>query len=624
MSSVAEASRSFSMKHLATVLILLSTTAFAGSPVRGDREAYFAAANQPKMQDRLRELELFASSTETTDLKIHALELMAWYQKQLGAETEANRWARQLLTYDAENPLGLSVLVENARRANPTTISPETLGFAQRGLRRAERYEKPDALPHTEFVQLRQRMLGVLNGTLGYFHFQQKDYGNARTYLPKALTYMPDDTYYVYALALANLEDKGGDQSEGYWYLARTVNLTQGTPAGKQLADYASARYQQAGGSASNWKQFLAAAAAPVAAPESQPTVSASATTPASQPSSSAAPSKPTAPDNTTQRTEVGSATVPRAPISSATSTPAPSPASTPPSTSSAPSKPSPAGAPKGTQVARATVPRPPAAPTTASPRTAEPSRREPASEKPLPQSDAQRAATAARTPTSTTTPQPGSVTSPQAADPRSNTTEVASLTTPPPAIVPRPPVSPRDPVSLGILIETSIATQGNRSAVIYALVDMVRHLRNADEAFILSFGQQLEFHQDLTQNYDLLEQAMSSIAPAEGAALLDAVGFSSGHLARIARNRNRVLLVISDGSDFGSRTPAHENLRQIDQSGVRVFCIGVGAMDSGGRSRLQQLAARSGGRTAFVADPLHFRAAARQIAAGLGLDFPM
>src|SRR5919109_3471682 len=107
---------------LSSFAVLSPFTLSAEHP-RGDRETYFAAANQLKMQDRLRELELFASSTETTDLKIHALELMSWYYKQLGAENEANRWARQLLTFDVENPLALSVLVENERRANPATVS---------------------------------------------------------------------------------------------------------------------------------------------------------------------------------------------------------------------------------------------------------------------------------------------------------------------------------------------------------------------------------------------------------------------------------------------------------------------------------------------------------------------
>jgi tetratricopeptide (TPR) repeat protein len=594
ISRVPELSRlSFFKYSVAVVVVLLGTAAFPASAARGDREAYFAAANQPKMQDRLRELELFASSTETSDLKIHALELMSWYYKQLGAEAEANRWARQLLTFDAENPLALSVLVENARRANPTAISQETLSFAQRGLRRAERFEKPDALPDVEFVQLRQRMLGILNGTVGYFYFQQKDYANARTYLRKALSFIPDDTYYVYALALANLEEKGGDQSEGYWYLARTVNLTQGTPAGKQLADYAAARYQQAGGTANNWKQFLAAAAAPAASAAAQTTVAASA--------SSVPPSTSTSQPSQAAQKPTGTTT--------AASTP---PAGVPPL------KPATPPTTKGIEVASATVPNSAAAenrnPTSAGTQS------RPTSAGSLPQSDENK--TAATAPRSQAAP--AVVQNPSGGELRGNTTEVASLTTPPPPVVQRPPISPRDPVSLGILIETTIATSENRSAVIYALVDMVRHLRNADEAFILSFGQQLEFHQDLTQNYDLLEEAMSSITPAEGAALLDAVGFSSGHLKRIAKNSNRVLLVISDGRDFGSRTPTFESLRQIDASGVRVYCIGVGAMDASDRSRLQQLAARTGGRTTFVPNPLQFRAAARQIAAGLGLEFPM
>lgn len=575
-------------------LSVLSTLTFSAERPRGDRETYFAAANQPKMQDRLRELELFASSTETTNLKIHALELMSWYYKQLGAEIEANRWAKQLLTYDTENPLALSVLVENARRANPAAISPETLGFAQRGLRRAERYEKPDALPDAEFVQLRQTMLGILNGTVGYSYFQQKDYSNARPYLRKALSSVPDDTHYIYALALANLEDKAGDQSEGYWYLARVVNLTQGTPAGRQLADYAANRYQQAGGTASNWKQFLAAAAAPAAPAAAQSTVAAAASTAPATSTSQPSEAAPKSATNTTTASASPSAAPPAKPTSQPTT--------------------------KGIEVATATVPNSPAAENRSPASAATQSQRTPTGS--LPQSDENKTTTAAARPG--TQAAPTVVQNPSGGELRSNTTEVASLTTPPPPIVQRPPVSPRDPVSLGILIETNIATSENRSAVIYALVDMVRHLRTADEAFILSFGQQLEFHQDLTQNYDLLEEAMSSIAPAQGAALMDAVGFSSGHLKRIARNNNRVLLVISDGRDFGSKTPAFENLNQIDQSGVRVYCIGVGAMDSGDRSRLQQLAARTGGRTTFVPNPLQFRAAARQIAAGLGLDFPM
>src|SRR6266850_572295 len=249
------------LKYVGVFVLLVSATAgFAASPLMGEHDSYLKAARQPRMQDRLRELELFASSTETTALKIQALELMAWYYKQLGDETNANLWARQLLSFDRENPMALAVLVENARRVNPNTVSAESLGWAQSGLRRAERFDKPEGMPEAEFAQLRQRMNGILNGTLGYSAFLKQDYANARTYLRTAVGSMPDDTQFVYALGLANLEGSDPNASEGYWYLARAVNLTQGTPAGREIAQYAANRYREQGGSENDWKQFIASA----------------------------------------------------------------------------------------------------------------------------------------------------------------------------------------------------------------------------------------------------------------------------------------------------------------------------------------------------------------------------
>lgn len=595
----------------ALLFALMPANLIASSPVMGDRESYRKAAQQPKMQDRLRELELFASSTETTDLKIQALVLMAWYYKQLGAEAEANRWARQLLTLDRENPLGLAVLVENARRANPATVSTETFDFAQRGVRRAERFAKPEGMPDSEFTQLRQRMLGILHGTIGYFHFQQKDYANARGNLRKAVTFLPGDAHYVYALALANLQGADGNASEGYWYLARAVNLTQGTPAGKQIADYAANRYEQEGGSASNWEKFLVAASAPPPS-TSEPAVVATAQPKQAQ---EATP----APRNSATATAQGATAAQTAPQTS-------SPAAAPPASASRTtvrqgSNSQTTRRSGSKEIASATTPATSTQPSTvaSNPPTASVGATSTRGDS-LPQADATSTPRATMPAPVRQPPAAGLPSQPARTAPR----EVAAITAPPPVVVPRAPLSPRDPISLGILIETGIATEENRSAVIYALVDMVRHLRNADEAFILSFGQELQFKQDLTQNYDLLEEAISAIEPDGGEALLDAVGFASGHLGRIAKHRNRVLLVISNGQDFGSRTPGYEVTHQIDQSGVRIYCIGVGALDSGGRARLEQLASRTGGRTSFVANPLHFRAAARQLAAGLGIEFPM
>lgn len=76
---------------------------------------------------------------------------------------------------------------------------------------------------------------------------------------------MPNSARYVYGLAIAMLKQKP-PQSQGYWYLARAVNLSRGTPQGPQIAEFARAEYVGAGGSDSNWERFLIAARAPTSA----------------------------------------------------------------------------------------------------------------------------------------------------------------------------------------------------------------------------------------------------------------------------------------------------------------------------------------------------------------------
>ena len=133
---------------------------------------------------------------------------------------------------------------------------------------------------------------------------------------------------------------------------------------------------------------------------------------------------------------------------------------------------------------------------------------------------------------------------------------------------------TPNPPLSLGILIETSLLTRQNRDAIIGTLKGLVENLRAEDEAAILVFSDQLDFEQDLTANDNLLEDAMTNLRPRPGKALLDGVAFAAGHLRRIGKNSNRVLLVISDGrSGRQSDLPISAEIK-----GVRIDCIGLNA----------------------------------------------
>jgi Mg-chelatase subunit ChlD len=151
----------------------------------------------------------------------------------------------------------------------------------------------------------------------------------------------------------------------------------------------------------------------------------------------------------------------------------------------------------------------------------------------------------------------------------------------------------------------------------------MVRHLREDDEAFVVSFSRQVVFEQDLTGNAKALQAAIDSIKPDRGTALLDAVAFAAGHLNRIAKNQKKVLLVISDGENENEQGTPLEVSGELNASKVEIYCIGMGADSSDDRYRLQALARRTGGQVLFVDGTSQFRRATQDIAKNLGVAFP-
>ncbi|HEY2114884.1 MAG TPA: tetratricopeptide repeat protein [Candidatus Angelobacter sp.] len=190
------------------------------------------------------------------------------------------------------------------------------------------------------------------------------------------------------------------------------------------------------------------------------------------------------------------------------------------------------------------------------------------------------------------------------------------------PANRPKVMAAPSEAVSLGILIETSLLTNQNRPAIIATLKDIVRNLRSNDEACILVFSDQLDFEQDLTADDKLLEEAISQIRPKQGKALISGIAFAAGHLKRIGRNANRILLVISDGRATQAATSDTLTFRS-QVTGVRIDCIGLRADGVNERALLERVAAYSGGKASFASDSGQFRTAALQMTRNMGIAVP-
>jgi len=487
--------------------------------------------------------------------------VLLWTTYSQGQTASAIQQAERLLAGSPDDPLAAAVLLRNG-----ATRDVKPFELAQNAVERYARMQNP-GLDAGGFYSMQRFVASTLSAAAGEGFLARKNYESARTFLKRAVEVDPNNGRSVYSLAQAYLSGKHPDPKQGYLYLARAVNLTKGNPGGQQIAAYARNRYMEDGGTSADWDRFLAAAGAPSSVPS--PVIESARTAP---------------PARSTKQSQPAPAVRQPEPTSTTAAAVTPTARDIPPRPNSA----------------NSTIPRP---------RDADrpPSREDKRMEKEA--TDEEKSEDERKR---------------RLAELKERLERPAAVAdeTPRPAPPPRPAASAGSPVSIGVVLQTEKADGSSRKAVINGLSDMVRRLRNNDEAFVLSFGESMVLEEDLTSNSALLEKAMDDISGSSGTALYDAVSFSAGHLARIAKNRNRALLVISDGSVESSSVSPFQASQEIENSGVRIFCIGMDVASSEDQRRLMALASNTGGQAMFVSGANQFRAAAQSIATRMGVPF--
>jgi hypothetical protein len=535
----------FGRSHRFLLLAVVAITCLASAQTSNTSgiEAYAAAMKQSSIADRITAMEHFLAMADSGALKADALEVLAWDYRQMSNPSKSTSAAEALLKLDQENAIALAILSEDQRKTALASrnVGEEQFSMATRGLAGLGHLRKPEGMLPANFNVMQRQITGMLNGVAGLGYLDHDDFDNARIHLKDAVNAEPNNARYIYGLALSLLLNKQPDAADGYWYLARAVNLTQGTPSGEQVSQYARERYRHEGGSDAEWNKFLMATATP----------------------RSTQPIAVQAGNSSTSENPSGT--------SSGTSASAASGAGAKGSTSNA-------------QVASASKP---STTTTA---------------KSNPPNDIPISASRARNDHPELNPPPDQRASAASAPERKKTGLSA----------------PNAPISLGILLQTSLLSNDNRREIIAALSEMVQRLRPEDEAFIMAFSNQLDFEQDLTANEKLLEDAIAELKPKSGTALLEGVEFAAGHLKRIGKNPNRVLLIISDGRNSSNMAGSTLSAQLRD---VRVDCIGIDVGGEADKALLQRLAAYSGGHASFAASPQQFRAATTQMSENLGIE---
>ena len=579
---------------LGVAILLIFTGALAAQTSNSDQGEYAAAASQSQPAQRLAALERFLAANPQSPLKLDALELLVWNNRTSGSIADLEHWTSQLLATSQDNPLAAAVIIGSSL---PIGGHEPPADRAKRAITALDHFDRPEGFSHDDFAAMKNYVVATLNGVVGYSYFEQKEFASARPYLRKAVELLPDNAQFAYTLALSDLQGDKTDQAEGFKYLARAVNLTKNTPAGENLGYFARQKYKDVGGTDEDWNKYLANTVVPGSSAQATP-AEVAANAPPRATAANPAPANSRQPTSTAPA-RVATPAASASTASSSTSAPpvTPSAASSGPVTSPSPSSGSSAAASNSTVTTGSTS--------------------NVASAIPPPSAATSAPTTSSAPPAATTQP----------------AKEVAMATppVPPPAkeptyrvVPPRriPELTKGGPLSVGLLIQSSLSQKQTRQPIVFSLTDLVRRLRQNDEAFVMSFSKGLEFEEDLTSNDKALESAMDAISPAQGAAIYDAVTFAAGHLNRIARNRNRVLIVISGEGDRNSGVSPLELSSELNVSGVRIYCIGLDVYSQNDQARLQQLAGYTGGRAFFLSGPEQLRSALQTISNDLGIAY--
>ncbi|MEM6792505.1 MAG: VWA domain-containing protein [Acidobacteriota bacterium] len=159
-------------------------------------------------------------------------------------------------------------------------------------------------------------------------------------------------------------------------------------------------------------------------------------------------------------------------------------------------------------------------------------------------------------------------------------------------------------PLVMGLLVDTSgsmeLLMHDTRRAATKFIGQTVR---SSDQAFLVDFDEQPRLLHDVTGDVVGLMRSLSRLEAAGRTAMFDAVVFSL--LQFEGRTGRRALVVLTDGDDIESRFGPKQCAEMARTSGVPVYVIGLGSLDTLRRtlpkSDLRHLTEKTGGRLFFV-----------------------
>ena len=131
------------------------------------------------------------------------------------------------------------------------------------------------------------------------------------------------------------------------------------------------------------------------------------------------------------------------------------------------------------------------------------------------------------------------------------------------------------EPVSVALLIDTSGSTKETLEKIKDAAGDFIELLNPKDKCLIATFDSQVNVLNALTSDQQTLKSSLAQVRTAEkeGTVLLRAVEQIAGKSFDNVAGR-KVIVLLSDGKDFGSPNTKAELLSRLEESDVSIYSI--------------------------------------------------
>jgi tetratricopeptide (TPR) repeat protein len=233
--------------------------------------SYVSAIQAQDPQVKISGLEGFLQQYPNSVVREDALEALmgAYQQAQNPAKTVET--ARRLLQANPNNLSALAVVTFIAKQSaetgqNPQQNAMEARQMAERGLQALASATKPAGISDADWGTRKKSLNAIFHSAIGFAALQTKEYDVARKHLAESVQADPNNLGEVYRLALAHLEVPAAQatpeiMSQGFWHIARAVNLAAANPAAhKSIAGYGQKKYLVYHGTEEGWNELLAQA----------------------------------------------------------------------------------------------------------------------------------------------------------------------------------------------------------------------------------------------------------------------------------------------------------------------------------------------------------------------------